>query len=89
MSNYQARITKTADGSFYALIVRIDRDGEENVIHGYKGRHFATVKAAQNQQTPTWQRLQHERNKLRWPRKGHRPQAGEAGRGNGDSFPCV
>ena len=47
MSNYQARITKTADGSFYALIVRIDRDGEENVIHGYKGRHFATVKAAQ------------------------------------------
>jgi hypothetical protein len=44
MSNYQARITKTADGSFYALIVRIDRDGEENVIHGYKGRHFATVK---------------------------------------------
>ena len=31
MSNYQARITKTADGSFYALIVRIDRDGEENV----------------------------------------------------------
>ena len=47
MSNYQARITKTADGSFYALIVRIDRDGEENVIHGYKGRHFANVKAAQ------------------------------------------
>lgn len=46
MSNYQARITKT-DGSFYALIVRIDRDGEENVIHGYKGRHFATVKAAE------------------------------------------
>ena len=47
MSNYQARITKTADGSFYALIVRIDRDGEENVIHGYKGRHFATLKAAE------------------------------------------
>lgn len=47
MSNYQARITKTADGSLYALIVRIDLDGEENVIHGYKGRHFATMKAAE------------------------------------------
>lgn len=47
MSNYKANITKTADGSFYALIVRIDRDGQENVIHGYKGRHFATAKAAE------------------------------------------
>jgi predicted deacetylase len=47
MSNYQSRITKSADGSFYALIVRVDRDGYENVIHGYKGRHFATVKAAE------------------------------------------
>lgn len=47
MSNYQARITAAADGSFYALIVRVDRDGQESVIHGYKGRHFATVKAAQ------------------------------------------
>jgi len=47
MSNYQPRITKNADGSFYALVVRIDRNGEENVIHGYKGRHFSTIKAAQ------------------------------------------
>ena len=47
MSNYQARITKTAEGGFFALIVRIDRDGEESVIHGYNGRHFATVKAAE------------------------------------------
>ena len=47
MKNHQARITKSADNSFYALIVRIDRDSEENVIHGYKGRHFATLKAAQ------------------------------------------
>ncbi len=47
MSDDQAHITKTADGSFYALIVHIDHDGEVNVIHGYKGRHFATVKAAQ------------------------------------------
>ena len=47
MSNYQARIRKTPDGSFYALIVRIDRDGQENVIHGYAGRHFTTMKAAE------------------------------------------
>lgn len=46
MSNYQARITES-NGSFYALIVRIDRDGQESVIHGYKGRHFATAKAAE------------------------------------------
>jgi hypothetical protein len=47
MSNYQARIRENADGDFYALIVRIDRDGEESVIHGYRGRHFKTLKAAQ------------------------------------------
>lgn len=47
MSNYQARITKNSEGSFFALIVRIDRDGQENVIHGYKARHFSTMKAAQ------------------------------------------
>lgn len=46
MSKYEARIKKQAD-SFYALIVRVDRDGEENVIHGYKGRFFKTMKAAQ------------------------------------------
>ena len=80
MSNYQARITKTADGSFTLLSFSTDRDGEENVIHGYKGRHFATVKAAQNQQTPTWQRLQHERNKPEVAPEGPRPQAGKAGR---------
>jgi predicted deacetylase len=46
MSNHESRINKNADGEFYALIVRIERDGEENVIHGYKGRHFKTEKAA-------------------------------------------
>jgi len=46
MSQYEARISKNADGEFYALIVRIDRDGQASVIHGYKGRHFATMKAA-------------------------------------------
>ena len=43
---YQARITQQ-NNSFYALIVRIDADGFENVIHGYKGRHFASRKAAE------------------------------------------
>lgn len=46
MSRYEARITPQ-DGSFYALIVRIDADGEENVIHGYAGRFFKTRKAAE------------------------------------------
>jgi hypothetical protein len=43
---YESRITKNQDNSFYAIIVRIDKDGFENVIHGYKGRHFASEKAA-------------------------------------------
>lgn len=47
MSNHKARISKTAYGDFYALIVRIDRDGEEYVALGYKGRHFATKAAAE------------------------------------------
>ena len=47
MSNHKAVITKPIDNQFYALIVRIDRDGQENVIHGYKGRHFKTLAAAQ------------------------------------------
>ena len=44
MSKYQARINKT---SLYTVIVRVDKDGEESVIHGYKGRHFSTLKAAE------------------------------------------
>jgi hypothetical protein len=46
MSQYESRIRNTTEG-FYSLIVRIDRDGEQNVIHGYKGRYFATEAAAQ------------------------------------------
>lgn len=45
MSKYEARITNN-NGSFYALIVRIDSDGQENVIHGYKGRSFSTFAGA-------------------------------------------
>jgi len=43
---YKSNITKNNDGSFYALVVRVDSDGEENVIGHYKGRHFKTLKAA-------------------------------------------
>ena len=47
MRNYQPRFRKNNDGSYFALIVRIDNDGQENVIHGYRGRHFSTLKAAE------------------------------------------
>ena len=46
MSKYISKITKNSEGSFYALIVRVDKDGEQNVIHGYKGRHFKSEKTA-------------------------------------------
>lgn len=44
MSKYEPRITKQ-DDSFYALVVRIDRDGEENVLHGFSG-FYKTEKSA-------------------------------------------
>ena len=47
MSNYKSAITEHASDEFYALIVRIDRDQSEHVIHGYKGRYFKTRKAAE------------------------------------------
>jgi hypothetical protein len=46
MSKYQANITKNNEGSFYALVVRIDSDGYQNVIGHYQGRYFKTEKAA-------------------------------------------
>ena len=42
---YKANIKKTGDDLYLALIVRIDKDGEESVINGYS-RHFKTEKAA-------------------------------------------
>jgi len=45
MKRYQARVRKMND-AYYALLVRIDKDGEEVVAHGYKGRYFATEAAA-------------------------------------------
>ena len=47
MSNYQPRISISREGSIYAMIVRVDSDKSEHVIHGYTGRHFATVKGAE------------------------------------------
>tara|TARA_R110000851_G_scaffold318716_1_gene482713 strand:- start:260 stop:430 length:171 start_codon:yes stop_codon:yes gene_type:complete len=43
---YQANISKNAEGSFFALIVRVDNDGERSVVNDYNGRHFKTEKAA-------------------------------------------
>lgn len=44
MSTYEPRIRKQ-DDSFHALVVRIDYDGEENVVHGFGG-FYKTKKAA-------------------------------------------
>lgn len=45
MTTYQPKITYNGD-SFFALIVKTDRDGEESVVNGYS-RFFKTRKAAQ------------------------------------------
>lgn len=42
---YTPNITKNSDGSFYALVVRVDYDGERQVVHGFS-RHFKTEKGA-------------------------------------------
>ena len=46
MSKYQAKISKDAEGTFYAMIVRVDADGYQQVINHYSARHFKTEKAA-------------------------------------------
>jgi hypothetical protein len=43
---YQAKISKNSEGSFYAMVIRIDKDGEQSVCGDYNGRHFKTEKAA-------------------------------------------
>ena len=45
MSRHESRVSGSVENGFYSLIVRIDKDGQENVIHGYKGRTFATREA--------------------------------------------
>ena len=61
MSLYIPAITGPhKNAQFYALIVRVDDDKSEHVIHGYKGRHFKTHKAA-NKSTTAYIR-KHELN---------------------------
>jgi hypothetical protein len=43
---YTARITETELG-FFTLVVRTDSDGAEQVDPCYRGRHFASRKAAE------------------------------------------
>jgi len=43
---YSARITETELG-FFALVVRIDSDGSEQLDPCFRGRHFASRKAAE------------------------------------------
>lgn len=40
MSRYEARITENAETGFFALVVRVDRDGEQQVVG--RGKHYAT-----------------------------------------------
>ena len=44
---YEANITKSQDGSFYALVVRVEEDGYKVVLNSYKGRYFKTLKGAE------------------------------------------
>ena len=46
MSKHEPRITGTPENGFYALVVRIDRDGEENVCHGF-AKHYGTRAGAE------------------------------------------
>jgi len=45
-TTYRPEISENKDGSVYVLIVRVDRDGETRVIHGYKGRTLQSRRAA-------------------------------------------
>lgn len=52
MSKYEPRITpyfgwNGVPVNFHALIVRIDRDGQESVINSYRSRAFKTRAAAE------------------------------------------
>ena len=47
MSDYKPAITKNNDGSYHALVVRIDCDGKPNVCRFPAGRHFKTLKGAE------------------------------------------
>jgi|LakMenEpi03Aug12_release.lakeMendotaPanAssembly.Ray.scaffolds.fasta_scaffold27186_19 hypothetical protein len=44
MTRYVARINTA---TLYTMVVRIDRDGEEQVDSCFRPRHFASLKAAE------------------------------------------
>ena len=44
-SRYEARVRGTEENGYFALVVRVDADGLEQVDPTYKGRHFATREA--------------------------------------------
>lgn len=60
MSRHEARITGNPEKGFFALIVRIDKDGEESVIHGYKSRTFDTRAAAESSTAAYIRKMQSE-----------------------------
>ena len=43
---YQAKILQSPEGNFYAMVIRVDKDGEESVCGDYNSRYFKTEKAA-------------------------------------------
>lgn len=43
----KAIVTQDGTGEFYAIIVREQKNGEQVVLHGYKGHHFKTRAAAE------------------------------------------
>jgi hypothetical protein len=47
MTTYQAKIRKTAYNSFFAMVVRVDQDGEQDVVNSFRPRHFSSLKAAE------------------------------------------
>lgn len=46
MSNYKAKVSGNIENGFYAMVVRVENDGELCEIGHYKARHFKTEKAA-------------------------------------------
>ena len=46
MSAYKGKISINADNTFYAYIVRIDRDGQESVVPGF-GKHYTNLANAE------------------------------------------
>ena len=46
MTIYKPFVSTKKDGTTFALVMQIDKDGEISAVHGYAGRSFKTEKAA-------------------------------------------